>query len=54
MNDSQRKEFEELTRPLIKWINDNGHPHMHIVIDNESAELSEGVCAFRTEEYWKG
>ena len=49
----QQKEFEKITRPLIKWLNDNCHPHVHVVIDNSTAELSEGVCVFRTEEYWK-
>lgn len=53
MTDEIRKQFEELARPLIKFLNDHGHPHMHITITNEHAELSEGVCAFSTTEYWR-
>ena len=53
LSEQQRKEFEEVTRPLIKWLNDNCHPHTTIVADNTRAELLEGVCVFHTEEYWK-
>ena len=38
-------EFEALTRPLIKWLNDHYHPHPTIVITPTTAELLEGVCS---------
>ena len=47
----QIEEFEKLTRPLIKFLNDNFHPHMSISIDNGKAELKEGSCSFVTEDY---
>lgn len=53
LSESKRIEFEEAVRPLIKWLNDNCHPHVHVVVDNTRAELAEGVCSFRTEDYWK-
>jgi hypothetical protein len=53
LNDEKKMEFESLTRPLIKFLNDNCHPHVSVHIDNSTAELSEGVCVFRTEEYWR-
>ncbi len=53
MTRAQRQEFEQLARPLIKFLNDNGHPHMHIVITTSDAEISEGVTAFSTDEYIK-
>ena len=53
LTENQRKEFEGIVRPLIKWLNDNTHPHVHVVVDNTTAELSEGISCFRTEEYWK-
>ena len=52
MNEEQRKQFEALARPMMQWLNENCHPHTHI-IDNTSAELSEGVLAFKTTEYVK-
>lgn len=53
LTEDQRAEFEAVTRPLIKFLNDNCHPHVSVVVDNARAELSEGVCMFRTEDYWK-
>lgn len=42
MTDEQRKEFEELTRPVMKWLNDNSHPHHAVIITNTDAMLLEG------------
>jgi hypothetical protein len=46
MNESQKKEFDRLSKILIQWLRVNGHPHMKIIIDNESAELVEGIQSF--------
>jgi len=51
--DRKQGEFEDLTKPLIEWLNNNSNPHAHILIDNRSAELSEGVCSVVTDEYLK-
>ena len=53
LNKKQQKEFEKVVRPLIKWLNDNCHPHVVVVTNCTRAELSEGVNSFRTEDYWK-
>ena len=53
-NKEQREEFERLVRPLIEFINKNGYPHVVVVVDSTSAELSEGVCSVYTEDYLKG
>lgn len=45
------KEFEEVARPVIKWLNENCHPHVTVVIGTSHAELSEGVCAINTMDY---
>lgn len=49
-----REEFERLTNPVIKWLNDHWHPHVHIIIDQTSAEVSEGLLAHKTEEFLEG
>ena len=54
MEKNKQQELEELCEPLIKWLNENMHPHSHIYITTTSAELSEGTCAFYTEDYVKG
>ena len=49
----EQKEFEELCKPLIKFLNDNYNPHCHILIDLTSAEIVSGEMAFYTEKYLK-
>ena len=43
--------FEALTKPLIKWLCENRHPHYTVVVTPTSAELCEGEMAFSTEEF---
>lgn len=50
MNDKS-KQFEELAKPLMKWLNENCHPHTTIIIEQTSAEVLEGAMAFTTEEF---
>jgi len=47
----KRKEFDEVAEPMIKWLAENFHPHVHVVTDGTGAELLEGVCSFRTDEH---
>lgn len=43
--------FEEAVRPAMKWIAENCHPHMKIVIESNVAELVEGQKTLVTNEY---
>jgi hypothetical protein len=47
----QREQFETLSKPLIKWLNDNTDPHHSIRVTPTSAELVGGVAAVNTEEF---
>lgn len=38
----RQPDFEQATRPLIKWLNENHHPHMTIIVHSNGAELLEG------------
>lgn len=51
MNEAQRKTFEEACRPLMKWMNENCHPHHVVVIDHTNAQLHESQISFNTNEY---
>ena len=44
MTPEQKAEFEALTRPLIKWLCENYHPHHTVIVTPTSAEMLEGVC----------
>lgn len=46
LTEQQRAEFRELALPLIQFLQNNCHPHVSALIDNQSAELLEGVVAF--------
>lgn len=43
----------EAAKPLIKWINENCHPHSHVIVDHTEVELWEGVGVRKTQEFLK-
>ena len=47
----QRSEFEEVARPLIKWLNENCHPHVTVIATPTRVELSEGVVSIPITDY---
>lgn len=53
LNAEQIKTLEEAARPLIKWMNENCHPHCTVIVDSVGAELVEGIATVKTFEYLK-
>jgi len=53
LSKNQEKEFENLARPIIEWLNLNCHPHITVIICSTRAELSEGIMGFTTFDYLK-
>ncbi len=51
MSNDQIREFEEVTWPVVAWLNANCHPHVTVVIQPTSAELMEGTTAYTTLDY---
>ena len=51
LNEQERNEFEVVARPVMEWLNKNCHPHVVVIVGPTSAELSEGICAVRTNDY---
>ena len=51
ISEPKRKEFNALMEPVMQWLRDNCHPHCHITVDSERAELSEGICATVREKH---
>lgn len=45
LTDKQRIEFEEASRPLLKFLCDNCHPHVSVIVTPTNAELLEGSCS---------
>ena len=54
LNEKQKLEFERLAKQVMEFLCDNCHPHTHVAIDCNTAELSEGVVAFTSNEFIKG
>ena len=50
-NQEKFEGFDEAVRPAMKWIAENCHTHMKIVIESNVAELVEGQKTLVTDEY---
>jgi hypothetical protein len=53
LDKEKQKEFEIAAEPLIKFLCDNCHPHVSVIVDCCSAELSEGICSVRNDKFIK-
>jgi hypothetical protein len=51
MSNEKREEFKEAAKPLMKFLNENCHPHIIVIVDCDSAELLEGVCLVKGGQY---
>lgn len=52
-NKEKRPSFIEAANHLIKWLNENCHPHHSVIVTPDSAELLEGQIGHKTDEYIK-
>ena len=50
-HEEQYKKFQELVKPLIKYLAEDFHPHTTLIITATSAEIVEGCMATQTEEF---
>ena len=45
------EEFEKSVRPLIKYLCDNHHPHVSVIVTPISSEIVEGVANVEVRDY---
>ncbi|MEF6554078.1 hypothetical protein U9906_09780 [Escherichia coli] len=50
---SKSSSFEDVVKPVIKWLNENANPHTSVNIDATSAQLLTGEIGIHTEEFIK-
>lgn len=50
---SKSSSFEEVVKPVIKWLNENANPHASVIIDVTNATLLTGEIGVHTEEFIK-
>jgi len=53
ITNEQRLEMLEAAKPLIKWMNENCHPHCSAAVCQTQVELTEGIAVASTLEYVK-
>lgn len=47
----QEAEFDRVAREMLKFINNNCHPHTMIVVTPTCVEILEGAKVLNTEDY---
>ena len=53
LNHEQTQQMLEAAKPLIKWLNENAHPHCFVQVDQTRVELAEGIATSITTEFLK-
>ena len=43
--------FEEVVRPLMKYMAENHHPHTNCIVTGNTAEISEGIKCLKDDQY---
>lgn len=49
----QVDKLNEAAKPLVKFLCDNCHPHVYVIVDQGIAELVESVCLIKVDEFIK-
>lgn len=53
MTDEKFKAFRDAAEPLVKYLNENHHPHVTVIVTPTRAELVEGIMSVPIEEHIK-
>ncbi|HAV8980461.1 TPA: hypothetical protein JLE55_002859 [Escherichia coli] len=53
VNKARSSSFEDVVKPVIKWLNENANPHTSVSIDATSAQLLTCEIGIHTEEFIK-
>lgn len=53
VNKARSSSFEDVVKPVIKWLNENANPHTSVNIDATSAQLLTGEIGIHMEEFIK-
>lgn len=49
----QVKQLEEAAKPLVKFLCDNCHPHVKVIVEPSGAEILEGLASVKIEQFIK-
>jgi len=45
VNFERMQNLKKAAEPLLKYLNDNFHPHVTAIVTTTSVELMEGICS---------
>lgn len=48
---TNQEKFEEIVKPLIKFLAENHHPHTTCIVTATEAEILEGLMVTKTDEF---
>lgn len=51
--EEQMTQLEELSKPIVKFLNDNFGPYTSIIVENDSVKITDGICRIPITEYIK-
>ena len=51
LSEIKANDFESACRPLMKYLCENHHPHVKVIVEGNCAVLLEGEKCFNTDEY---
>ena len=51
LDNEKKDEFLAAVEPLVKFLNDNGHPHMTVLVTPTGAEIVEGVYSITLDKF---
>ena len=49
----QIENMKKASEPLMKWLNEEGHPHMTAIVTTTDCEIMEGLATHKTFEFVK-
>lgn len=45
------EELREASKPLVRFLCENFHPHVYVIVSPTGAELVEGISSVKIEEF---
>lgn len=51
LSEEEVKSFHEATKPLIKYLSENHHPHVTVIVTSTNAEILESSASVKDESY---
>lgn len=51
LTSEQIQQMEEASKPLVKFLCENCHPHVYVIVEPSGAELVEGICRVKILEF---